>query len=120
MLRRFRFSLRWLLVGFTVLSVGFYFLFVRPTVIANRFVAVMGRGDYRNLDAIGVHPWFERFSGKPNHVEAQLQPREWADVWHFRRRIVVTATHILTGSDMGFSARFNVTVTPITVRAVEH
>jgi hypothetical protein len=78
-----RFSLRWLLIGFTFLTVIFYLLFIRPTVVAQRLVSAVKNGERSPgiLGTWGHHPW---------QVEkAALQPRTWPDIWQFRRRVRV-------------------------------
>jgi hypothetical protein len=85
MLRQFRFSLRWLLVACAALAVTFYFLFVRPTVIAIRFVSAVESGEFSPEPPLAFIPG----RGTWHCREARLQPRSWEDVWQFRRRIVV-------------------------------
>lgn len=87
-----RFTMRWLLVGFAVLTVAFYFLFVRPTHVASRFVRAVNEGAVKRATSMIEHgdkTWIT--SGYADTtIATELLPREWSDVWHFRRRIVVS------------------------------
>ena len=70
---RFRFSLKWLLILFAVLSVFLYALFIRPTVIAQRFIQTVNQGDLGELKLLHEecgHPW-PFVTGK---VRAELVP----------------------------------------------
>ena len=83
---RFRFSLRWMLIAFTVLSVFFYVLFIRPTVIANRFVTAIRNGDFETAESLcsGTTPHFLteaiKENRKPVWVGAKLTPRTWGSL----------------------------------------
>jgi hypothetical protein len=93
---KFRFSLRWLLITFTVLSVGFYLLFVHPTVLAKRRVAKLASespdtgSDDSWVHIIGTEMLANR---KSPLVKSTIEPQSWADLWHFKRRIT---SHRLT------------------------
>lgn len=82
------FSLRWLLIAFTVLSVFFYALVVRPTVIAKQFVSSVNRGDLAELQLLheeSVQPW----PFVTGSVYAELVPLKWTDFKLFRRKIAI-------------------------------
>jgi hypothetical protein len=89
-----RFSLRWLLIAFTLLAVVFYLLFVRPTVIANQFIAAVERGDFRTAEKLYVSgsktsiPELLTQVQDPT-VKAKLFPSKWRDVWGFKRSMLV-------------------------------
>src|SRR4051795_1539886 len=52
--RRVRFSLRGLMVVTAVVAIGTYWLLVRPTAIANRFVAAIAKTDYKTAKSLMV------------------------------------------------------------------
>jgi hypothetical protein len=97
-----RFSLKWLLIAFTILGVAFYIAFVRPTVIAKRFVAAVERRDFSQLVDLtskkrnegfgrGLKAVWER---SPDRVQlkADILPQTWTDIFRFQRRIDLTST----------------------------
>jgi len=88
---RFRFSLRWLLIAFTVLSVFFYVLFIRPTVIANRLVTSVGMYDLRELSKTADPAWKESVKDQvmSGSQYAELEPANWSDIYNFQRRVVL-------------------------------
>ena len=83
MFRRFRFSLKWMLILFVFCGFAFYLLFVRPTVIANQFVAAVESGDYKTAESLctGDDPHFLmeviKKVGLSVVVEAELAPQSW-------------------------------------------
>ena len=93
-----RFSIRLLLLVITVLAATCYVLFVRPTVIAKRFVAAVNERD--QVAAQSLLPsrdfWMGReflaISNPPEKDEtarlvfvyAEVLPREWNDICAFR------------------------------------
>jgi hypothetical protein len=94
-----RFSLKWLLIAFTILGVAFYIAFVRPTVIAKRIAAEIERGDlfvetlhpFRLGDSKSQTTWarLKRWSASGNPVKVSLEPRTWDDLFNFRRRLTL-------------------------------
>src|SRR5262245_8944936 len=78
-----RFQMRSLLVVFSVLVLLLYFLFVRPTVIAQRLATAVKNGEFEpgpsKAGAWNQEAW--------QHSEAELQPLNWNDVWGFQRRL---------------------------------
>jgi hypothetical protein len=91
-----RFSLRWLLIAVAVLAIGLYVLFIRPTVVAQRFAAAIGRGDYSDLHTIGEGKLLQRFASESDRVTsanveifARLEPQTRNDVFKFQRRLWV-------------------------------
>ena len=84
-----RFSLKWLLIVFTILGVAFYVAFVRPTVIANRFIESLKDTEYTTLpsDLAGQDEMLR--TRKWKFKDARLEPREWADVWRCRQRFSI-------------------------------
>lgn len=98
-----RFSLRLMLVIFTLAAVSLYVFIVRPTQLANRFVAaIQGENFTAAHELLGEDDW------RISKVEGQLQDRvgaidrvfievfpcEWSDVVACRRRLLLrTARH---------------------------
>ena len=98
MFRRFRFSLKWMLILFALLGVAFYLLFVRPTVIANQFVASVKSGDFNTMNAMFSPP--VKFAHRPEEMtfNAVLRPRTLDDVFHLRREIELYLEYNSPGS----------------------
>ena len=93
-MRRPQFSLRWLLISFTVLSVSFYVLFVRPTVIAERFASAAKSEDYQYaLSFIAEEPrktiaeYLETVA-EPT-IKVTIYPSVWNDIWQLQRRMLI-------------------------------
>jgi hypothetical protein len=88
-----RFSLRWLLIGFTVFAIALYVLFVHPSVAASRFVAAVNRGEFNRLEALGMlkdlKSYDEEFSFETVIVRAESKPRSWRDLYKCRRKVSV-------------------------------
>ena len=93
-----RFSLKWLLIVFTILGIAFYAALVRPTFVANRFVNAIDDDDYSVLDSAAIfvdwrkgHPWLFEVDGqagfKKIQIRARLVSRSWMDLLTLRRRI---------------------------------
>ena len=94
-----RFSLKWLLIAFTLLSVAFYIVYVYPTAKANQFAGRVRNGDHSEFEAV-VHGDRQlesnmrelngpEFSLKHADLKATIKPRTWTDYWKLRRRVVV-------------------------------
>jgi hypothetical protein len=88
-----RFSLKWLLIAFTVLSVAFFVAIVWPTLIAQRFVSAIERGDYDDAVSMcaeekrqGLAEWFFRDNAT---VKVTLAPRGWRDILKSQRSMFV-------------------------------
>lgn len=83
------------MIAFTVLGVAFYVLFVRPTVLANQFVRDIQAGDFAQADALlgeAVKNRFGKSTGFEEHTTvASVYPRDWSDIWRFRRTIEVSS-----------------------------
>jgi hypothetical protein len=71
-------------------------LFVRPTVVAHRFVKAIERRDYSTALGEMLKSW--PYSGiRPplNDTEsirfayAEVLPREWSDIWALERRLIL-------------------------------
>lgn len=113
---RFRFSLRWFLVFVAIFGVAFYFLFVRPTVLADELITKFNRDDYSDLDAELVPSPVLR--GKI----AQLKPRAWSDVLCFRRRLSVMLQYYPNVDNRRpeiKTRRFAVTTGPTGIKTIE-
>ena len=94
-----RFSLRWLLIAFTVLSVIFYVLFIRPTVIAQSYVARAKSGDFSDVENLChtdtrladnlQYAWrMDRIDFSTAEKQLHLEPRTWNDLRRFQRRLL--------------------------------
>jgi len=98
-MRRPQISLRWLLILFTVLSVSFYVLFVRPTVLAKQFVQAANSGDFSALKTMtagstegmleDVQSYHKDFTFENCKVSADVKPCTWRDVYKFRRKVTL-------------------------------
>jgi hypothetical protein len=96
-MRRPQISLRWLLILFTVLSVSFYVLFIRPTALAKRFVRATNSGDFSALKTMSagssgsmledLQSWHKDFTFENCKVSAEVKPRTWRDIYMFRRKV---------------------------------
>jgi hypothetical protein len=84
-----RFSLKWLLIAFTILGVAFYVAFVRPTAQANRFIESLKAAEYTTLPSDLVPNDEMLRTRKWKFKDARLESREWADVWRCRRRFSI-------------------------------
>ena len=96
-----------MLIAFTLLAVVFYVCFVRPTVLAKRFVAAIERGDYQAADAmcLGEDPHFVSEAHDemrdPGPVTAKVEPRSWRNVWKMNRIIevgIIQSTEVKTNA----------------------
>ena len=97
---RLRFSLRWLLIAFTVLVPIVYLLFVRPTVIVHQLVDAINKKDYRFLQSMDSEPIplkdtvatfkdlddVEHMNINRVSLNAVAVPSSWGDIFRFRRR----------------------------------
>jgi len=86
-----------LFVGIAIFAAGLYVFVVRPTTIAQAFVAAVAQHDYDRAGAmLRSHSDWDRVarngSVKPDRIYAELEPREWSDVWNCQRRIRVTVS----------------------------
>jgi hypothetical protein len=108
-MKRPRFSLRFVLLAFALLAVALYVFVVRPTALANRFVAAVSEQDY--IAALRVMRGDEEakqllelvrpeHSSKPDRVYAEVMSREWEDWWRGQRRVIFRRT--LHSSQNGF------------------
>ena len=92
-----RFSFRSLMIVVTLVAIALYLMFGRPTVIAQRFVEAANNQDLEyarsHLSAIDGHcPYLAQKRFVSVHMEAKLLPREWSDLWRFRRRLNLIMT----------------------------
>jgi hypothetical protein len=96
-MRRPQISLRWLLILFTVLSVTFYVLFIRPTGLAKQFVHATNSGDFSTLKTMtagsswsmlqDLQSYHKDFTFENCKVSAEVKPSTWRDVYKFRRKV---------------------------------
>lgn len=94
---RFRFSLKLLFIAFAVLSVSFYVLFIRPTVIANRFVSALNRGDVKVFESLAdgvqeklidlLHQQDKNIKFEDVKFSAEIKPQSWRDIYKCRRTV---------------------------------
>jgi hypothetical protein len=91
---RFRFSLRLLLALVAVVGVAIYLLYVRPTQLAERFVAAVEQSDVAAAMALLSEQdrWIFTQAGDLaaaiDRVYAEVLPREWPDIWACQRRVI--------------------------------
>jgi hypothetical protein len=84
-----------LFVGIAIVAAILYAFVARPTMIAQRFVAAVAKQDYDRAGAMlrSRSDWVRVVrpggSVKADRIYAEVQPREWSDVWNCRRRILV-------------------------------
>ena len=121
---RFRFSLKWLLIDFTALSVIFYVLFIRPTVIANRLITSVGNYDLRELSKATDPAWKQSTKGQvmSGSQFAELEPANWSDIWNCQRRVVLKLSFArMSGNLVVLTAKreLNVTTGPAGIRLLE-
>jgi hypothetical protein len=97
-----RFSVRVLLAGVALLAAGCYLLLVRPSLLAERFVAAVNARDFRVAEALLKPQQFRSganliayYTSPPPDprtkivlIYAEVLPREWSDIWSFRRRVI--------------------------------
>jgi hypothetical protein len=90
-----RFTVRWLLVFIAASATLCYVLFVRPTVVAYRFVTAIERRDYAAANGLLLHNWRYGITPPLRNTEsitfayAEVLPREWSDIWALRRRLIL-------------------------------
>jgi hypothetical protein len=93
---RIRFTIRLLFVITAVLAVALYVLYVRPTLIANRFVAAVTRHDYSTAKSLLVCddlPGLDDETGTVEQIYAEVLPREWEDIYKCQRKVVIRFVH---------------------------
>jgi hypothetical protein len=93
---RIRFTIRLLFVITAVLAVALYVLYVRPTLIANRFVAAVMRCDFSTANSLLIGdelPGLDDETGTVEQIYAEVLPREWEDIFKCQRKIVVRHVH---------------------------
>jgi hypothetical protein len=95
---RLRFSIRWLLVLIAAMAALCYVLFVRPTVVAHRFVEAIKHRDFATARSLLRLESYEYGIPVPltlNDTEsisfayAEVLPREWSDIWSLQRRLIL-------------------------------
>jgi hypothetical protein len=92
---RLRFSIRWLLVLIAATATLCYVLFVRPTVVAHRFVEVIKHRDYTAARGLLLRRWPHGIKPPLSDTEsitfayAEVLPREWGDIWALQRRLIL-------------------------------
>jgi hypothetical protein len=68
-----------------------YVLFVRPTVMAHRFVEAVAARDFDTVESLLGHRLvvLKTDSQSVDRVYAEVLPREWSDVWALQRRLLL-------------------------------
>jgi len=92
MARRFRFSLKWLLVFFAVVACCLYIFYVRPTVLAKQFVQDVESGKFEPEPRFHVRLETPYKEYNCRYVAARLLPREWQDVQNCQHRVMATVS----------------------------
>ena len=94
-----RFSLKWLLIAVTVLSVALFVLVIYPTNKARIFVAGINDGTIAPNDVL-ISAKFARLNDElpgTKTVVAELLPSTWVDLFAIRRRVQVVETSASPG-----------------------
>lgn len=95
-MRRPQISLRRLLILFTVLSVSFYVLFVRPTSLAKQLVNETNSGNFATLKMMtagstsmldDLQSYHKDFTFENCKVSAKVRTSTWRDIYSFRRKV---------------------------------
>lgn len=106
-----------------MLSVIFNLLFVRPTVVAQRFVAVIESHDFKTLNSLVANTSSrdrflfltdEYLSSGHVEVHVHLEPRIWGDVINFQRRLQFELSH--HGDDSNWGSAVEITVSATNIR----
>jgi hypothetical protein len=84
-----------LFVGIAIVAAALYLSLVRPTMMAQAFVAAVAQdfnraGKLLRRDSDWIQIVRPLNSEKPDRVYAEIMPRQWSDIWNCRRRIRVT------------------------------
>jgi hypothetical protein len=93
---RLRFSTRSLLLAVIFLALACYFAFVRPTVLAQKFLDAVNAKDFRQADSLcgdSNENYFIHCMQKSESydvVDAKLFPRRWSDLCKLQQRLSVT------------------------------
>lgn len=128
-----RFSLRWMMIGFTLFTVVLYVLFVRPTVLAKQFAGAINRADGGELETVTLNgislrtrmsKIAPRVTYSPTNVKAMaaLVPQTWRDVWKFRRivNVEIAAREDASLDKFRWSSLATVIVTPTSAEIGEN
>jgi hypothetical protein len=115
-MKRPRFSVRALLVAVLAFAVVSYVLFVRPSVLANRFVAAMERGDYEAAEAFLTDPPSDPLRSQLNNIRnpevtGTLRPRRTGDIFRFQRSLFVKVRPALSDHKRGIGYQFETVAT---------
>ena len=111
-----RFSLKWLLIAVTVLSVALFVLVIYPTNKAKRFVAGINDG---RIDPTKELEWPFRSESTLAPISripltAELKPYIWADFVSCQRRVDVSGmVPAAISTDGAFRTRMVVAVNPL-------
>jgi hypothetical protein len=85
------------MIAFTVFSVFFYALFIRPTVLAKQLVKATNSGDFSTLKSMrsgsswsmleDLQSWHKDLTFENCKVSAEVKPPTWRDIYKFRRKV---------------------------------
>jgi hypothetical protein len=73
------------------LAGALYVLYVRPTLVANRFVAAVMRHDYQAAKSLVIGRKLRGLDGglkSVDQVYAEVLPREWEDIRKCQRKVI--------------------------------
>jgi hypothetical protein len=88
---RIRFGIRLLLVVTAAVAGALYVLYVRPTLVANRFVAAVMRHDNHTAKSLVIGRELRGLNdgiGNVDQVYAEVLPREWEDIRKCQRKVI--------------------------------
>src|SRR4051812_5073010 len=100
-----RFSIRLLLIVVSISAIACYWLFVRPTVLAERFVVAIRDRDLKKAKSLFVADSPDVLAddksrggaGTVVDMDADLLPREWNEIWKRQRRITLNSVFYKDG-----------------------
>jgi hypothetical protein len=106
-------------------SVVCYWLFVRPTINAERFIEAIESKDYILADSMCASTHRENLGDRiaergDAQVKVEILPRHWRDYWRFKRRLLVRVIPNVSnyqGSRVGL--QFDVAGTPFGIQRSE-
>lgn len=119
---RVRFTLKWLLSLIAIVAWSLYLCFVRPSVLADKFVTLVRNNEYGAAESLCIadsRPFTEYVNTESAVVTVELLPRTRQDFWKMRRRIAVRVIPVTDGGGedrFGGTADFYALSGPLGVR----
>lgn len=95
-----RFSLKWLLILFAIVAWSLYLCFVRPSVLADKFVTLVRNNEYSAAESLCIaesRPFTEYVNTESVVVTVELFPRTRDDFWKMRRRMWIRVIPVTDG-----------------------